>query len=98
MKLTKENIISFADKLLIGLKDEEASTILEEFDIINENIDQINKIENLNEVEGAYMPFDLYTATLREDTPEESANIEDILKNAKEVDGREIKVPKVVLK
>ena len=42
------------------------------------------------------MPYDLYRATLREDVPEESVNIEDILTNCKDVDGREIKVPKVV--
>ena len=96
MNFTKEEIIDYADRLLIGLYPDEAQTILDEFSVIDKNIDQINEIDNLSEVEPLFMPYDLYRATLREDVPEESVNIEDILANCKDVDGREIKVPKVV--
>ena len=96
MNFTKEEIIDYADKLLIGLYPDEAQTILDEFSVIDKNIDQINEIDNLSEVEPLFMPYDLYRATLREDVSEESVNIEDILANCKDVDGREIKVPKVV--
>lgn len=96
MNFTKEEIIDYADKLLIGLYPDEAQIILDEFSVIDKNIDQINEIDNLSDVEPLFMPYDLYRATLREDIAESSSNIEDILSNCKDVDGREIKVPKVV--
>ena len=96
MNFTKEEIIDYANKLLIGLSDEEAETILNEFSIIDKNIDQINEIPNLKNVEPAFMPYDLYVANLREDKAEESVDIDDILANTKDKDGREIRVPKVV--
>ena len=96
MNFTKEEIIDYADKLLIGLYPDEAQTILDEFSVIDKNIDQLTEIDNLSDVEPLFMPYDLYIATLREDVPEDSVNIEDILANCKDVDGREIKVPKVV--
>lgn len=94
-EFTKEEIIKFADKLLIGLTDEEAETIYDEFAVINENIEQINKI-NLDGVEPAFMPYDLYVTSLREDTAEASSTIDELLSNAKDIEGREIRVPKVV--
>ena len=96
MNFTKEDIIKYADKLLIGLSSEEADTILEEFSIIDKNIDQINELPGLNEIEPAFMPYDLYIATLREDIAEESVDVDEILANTKDKIGREIKVPKVV--
>ena len=93
---SKEDIIKYADKLLIGLSSEEADTILEEFELIDKNIDQINKIDGLNEVEPSFMPYDLYVATLRDDVHEESVDVDEILSNTKDKEGREIRVPKVV--
>ena len=95
-EFTKNEIIKYADKLLIGLTDTEASNILDEFSLIDKNIDQINEIPDLNTVEPAFMPFDLYLATMREDMEEESTDIDLILANAKDRVGREIRVPKVV--
>ena len=93
---TKEEIIAYADKLLIGLSDDEAEMILNEFSIIDKNIDQINEIPNLKDIEPAFMPYNMYFATLREDVCEESVDINEILANTKDKMGREIKVPKVV--
>ena len=92
---TKDEIIKFADKLLIGLTDEEADALLDEFDVINENINQINNLD-LSDVTPAFMSYDFYVATLREDEAKEGSTIDELLSNAKDVDGREIKVPKVV--
>ena len=95
-EFTKEDIINYADKLLIGLSEEEAGMILDEFSIIDKNIDQINEIENLQDVEPLFRPFDLYTTDLREDVVEDSNDIDDILFNCKDTLDREIRVPKVV--
>ena len=91
-EFTEEEIISYADKLLIGLSSEESLSIKEEF----KNIDKINEIPNLASIKPATSPFNLYEGTLREDVAEESVDIDDLLRNTGEVDGREVKVPKVV--
>ena len=96
MNFTKEDIVKYADKLLIGLSDEEANTILDEFNLIDQNIEQINNISALKDIEPAFMPFDLYTASLREDAFTESVDVDTILSNTKDKIGREVKVPKVV--
>ncbi len=96
MKFTKEKIIDYADKLLIGLSDDEAETILSEFDVIDQSINQINEIDGLSDIEPATSPFDLYIASLREDKAEESVDIDDLLANTKDCVDREIRVPKVV--
>ena len=46
-EFTEEEIISYADKLLIGLSSEESLSIKEEFKFIDKNIDKINEIPNL---------------------------------------------------
>lgn len=93
---TKDEIINYADKLLIGLTDKEANDILMEFDEINRNIDRINNIPDLKNYEPASMPYDLYEASLREDEICKSLDIDEILANTKDYDGREVKTPKVV--
>ena len=42
-KFTKEMVNDYAEKLLIGLTDEETKLVLDEFEIIDQNIDLINK-------------------------------------------------------
>lgn len=93
---TKEKINDYADKLLIGLSDEECETLLEEFDVINEHMELIDKIPNLKEVEPLAFPYDIEIDTLREDIPEESLPIEDILKNSDDTIDRYIEIAKVV--
>ena len=95
-EFSEEEIISYADKLLIGLSSEESLSIKEEFKFIDKNIDKINEIPNLSSISPATSPFNLYEGTLREDVIEESVDINELLRNTGEVDGREVKVPKVV--
>ena len=96
MELNKKQVDNLANKLLIGLTDEENKMVLEEFAEIEQSIDLINEIENIDNVEPMTHPYDLYTATLREDEPEESVSLKEIMQNVKQSDGREIKVPKTV--
>ena len=95
-KFTKEMVTSYADKLLIGLKEEEVNMVLDEFDVIDKNIDLINAIPNIEEVEPMTHALDDFTYVLREDEEEESSSIDDILSNCDSTLNREIKVPKVV--
>lgn len=96
MKFTSEMVSDYADKLLIGLTDEENKQVLDEFEIIDKNIDIINKIEGIEKVEPMSWCLDDFTYDLREDVKEESISQEDIFKNCDDYIGDEVRVPKVV--
>ncbi len=95
-KFTKEMIDDYADKLLIGLTEEEKDMILSEFDIIDASISSVTKIPNISNVEPMTHALDDFTYVLREDEPEESVPIDELLQNSGDEDGAEIVVPKVV--
>lgn len=95
-KFTKEMVDDYADKLLIGLTEEENKQVLDEFEIIDRNIDLINKIPNIEEVEPMSHTLDDFEYELREDVIEESVPIEDLLANCDKFKDREVRVPKVV--
>lgn len=95
-KFTKEMVDDYADKLLIGLTLEENKMVLDEFDIIDKNIDLVNKIPNIEEVEPMTHCLDESFATLREDVVKESVPVDDLLRNSDDTEDREIVVPRVV--
>ena len=97
MEFTKELVDSLADKLLIGLTEEENKMVLDEFDVIDKDIDVINTIEGIENVKPMTHALDgVEIATLREDEAKETPAIDDLLSNATNKIGREIQVPKVV--
>lgn len=93
---TKEMVKDYADKLLIGLTEEETNMVLEEFSIIDEDINKINNIDNLENIEPMTHCLDRYIEELREDKEEDSVNIDDILKNCDTHNEREVILTKVV--
>jgi len=93
---TKEMVEEYADKLLIGLTEEESDMVLSEFDTIDKNISFINTIPNIEQVEPMSFCLDDFDVDLREDEIEESIKIEELLQNCDEVSDREIEVTKVV--
>lgn len=95
-KFTREMVNDYADKLLIGLSDEETNMVLDEFEIIDQNIDLINQIPNISEVEPMTHCLDRTIDFLRADVVEESDSIDDILSNCDDVMSDQVKVPKVV--
>ena len=95
-KFTKELVDDLADKLLIGLSDEENEMVLSEFDEIDANIDLINEIDGISDVEPMTHCLDDFVYDLREDIAVEGLPIEDILANSDDTEDREIVVPKVV--
>lgn len=95
-KFTKEMVDDYADKLLIGLTDEENQMVLDEFEIIDETINTINDIEGIEKVEPMTHTLDDFVYELREDIIEESIPIEDLLANCDVHSAREVEVPKVV--
>ena len=95
-KFTKEMVDDYADKLLIGLTPEENKMVLDEFDIIDAQINIINDIPGIEKVEPMTHALDDFEYELREDVAEESIPIEDLLSNCDEFSDREVEVPKVV--
>ncbi len=95
-KFTEEMVKDYADKLLIGLTEEETKMVLDEFDVIDKNIDLINKIDNIENVEPMTHCLDRCIDFLREDEVVESPNIDDILSNCDDSLTDQVKVPKVV--
>ena len=95
-KFTKEMVDDYADKLLIGLTEEENKQVLDEFEIIDKNIDLINEIPNISSVEPMTHCLDDFIYELRDDVVEDSTPIEELLQNCDEVIDREVEVPKVV--
>lgn len=95
-KFTKEMVDDYADKLLIGLTEEENQMVLDEFEIIDSTIDLINEIPNISSVEPMTHCLDNFVYELREDVKEESVPIEELLHNCDCYTDREVEVPKVV--
>ena len=91
-KWNKEIIDDYANKLLIGLTDEENQMVLLEFEEIDRNIDLINKISNIENVEPMSHCLDDFVFELR------AVNVpkEIIFKNCDSMKNDEVKVPKVV--
>ena len=95
-KFTREMVDVYADKLLIGLTEEENKQVLDEFEDIDKSIDLINKIPNISDVEPMTHALDDFVYELREDIVEDSVPIDDLLQNCDVVRDREVEVPKVV--
>lgn len=94
---TSEMVDDLADKLLIGLTRDENKMVLDEFDIIDKNIDEsINGIKNLDKVEPMSFCLDDFYAVLRDDVACESISSRDLLSNCDDSINGEVRVPKVV--
>ena len=95
-KFTKEMVNDYAEKLLIGLTEEENDMVLSEFDKIDSDINIINEIDGINSVELVSWCLDEFSCELREGIAEESISIEEVVKNCDDYRVCEIKIPKVV--
>lgn len=93
---TKETVDRLADLLMIGLTEEENKMVLDEFEIIDRDINRINEIDNLSSVPPMTHTLDNFECSLREDVGENSVSIEDLLSNCDKVSDREVELPKVV--
>ncbi|MBE6155718.1 MAG: hypothetical protein E7164_03070 [Firmicutes bacterium] len=93
---TKEMINDYAEKLLIGLSDEECDTLLEEFDVIRERMEIISNIPGIENIEMQHFPCEFSLTSLRKDEAQNSLPIEDVLANCDQSIERVVEVPKVV--
>ena len=85
-----------ANNLMFDLTDKECETLIEDFEDIFKQMSEIKNIEGINDVEIMVFPFEVITDFLREDIEIEPLQVEEVLKNAKDVQEGQIKLPKVV--
>lgn len=95
-KFTKEMVDMYADKLLIGLTDEENKMVLDEFDVIEKSMELIASIPDIEKVDPMTHALDDFEFVLREDKVEESIPIDELLQNCDAVEDNFVSVPKVV--
>ena len=97
MEFTSEQVDFYADKLLIGLTEEENKMVLDEFNDIDADIKRICEIDGIENIEPMTHCLDDFVYELREDVYEgANENIDDLLSNCDDYIDTEIKVPKVV--
>lgn len=94
--ITKELLKKYASKLMFDMKDEEYETLQKEFDVMLKQMELIGKIEGIDEVEPMTFPYEYILDEYRSDDEIYQVENSVILSNAKEVEGRELSVPKVV--
>lgn len=95
-KFTREMVDEYADKLLIGLTEEENKQVLDEFEVIDQDIDVINQIKDIENVEPMSHCLDDFVYELREDEVEESVSIDELLQNCDDYLDDEVRVPRMV--
>ena len=96
MEFNEQTIDKLADLLMIGLTPEENKMVLDEFEIIDTNINKINNIAGIEKATPMTHALDDFEVELREDVAEESVPIEDLLAHCDQYDDREVEVLKVV--
>ena len=94
--MDKEKLEILANKLMFTMNDSEYKTLSNEFEIILKQMDLIGKIDNINEVEPMFYPFELSNVNMREDKVEDELDIDDILLNSSSTLYNQVKLPKVV--
>ena len=95
-KFTKEMVDMYADKLLIGLTNEENKMVLNEFDIIDKQMEVIANLKKIEEVEPMSYALDDFAFTLKDDVAQNSPDIKDLLKNCSSHEDGFVSVIKVV--
>lgn len=95
-KFTKELVNEYADKLLIGLSDEENKLVLEEFDIIEKSMDNIANFKSISEVEPMHYALDDFSYELKNDDANANYLPEELLSNCSEAEDYLVSVVKVV--
>ena len=95
MNINISNLKDYAHKLMFDMNDFEYETLLKEFDVVLKQMDIISKFDNIDKIEPMVLPFPI-EVKLRSDDLIEVLTREDVLKNAKEIENDQVKVPRVV--
>ena len=95
-KVTKEVLKLSANKLMFEMSESEYDNLLKDFDSITKQMKLLDEIDGVDDAEPMVFPFEVTNSILREDEVKDSLTREDALRNAKEVENGQIKLPRVV--
>lgn len=95
-KVDKEVLKDASLRLMFTMEDSEYGVLLDEFSIIQKQLELMGKVDGIDSVTPMTFPFDVSVTYIREDESETPLKKEDALKNAKNVKDGQIKLPKVV--
>lgn len=95
MNINISDLKDYAHKLMFDMNDLEYETLLKEFYVVLKQMDIISKFDNIDKIEPMVLPFPI-EVKLRSDDLIEVLTREDVLKNAKEIENDQVKVPRVV--
>lgn len=96
MKYDLDTLKKCAHNLMFDMTEGQYEVLLNEFAIIEKQMSLLGEIEGLSEVEPMTFPFDVSTDEMREDVAGECLDKEEVLKNAKDTEQGQIRIPKVV--
>ena len=91
-----EKLKKYAKNLMFQMKENEYQTLQQEFETIEKQMDLIGKIKGIEKIEPMTFPFITHSGKLRKDEVKNTIVTEDLLKNAKEKENNQIRIPKVV--
>jgi len=80
-RLDVQGFKDLANQLRFSLSDEEAQDIKNEFDVLIDQMDLLNKIDTEG-IEPMVYPFDEETSFMREDVADQVLPVQEVLKNA----------------
>ena len=95
MNINISDLKDYAHKLMFDMNDLEYEDLLKEFDVVLKQMEIISKFDNIDKIEPMVLPFP-NEVKLRSDDLIVVLTREDVLKNAKEIENDQVKVPRVV--
>lgn len=94
--IEKKDLKIYANKLMFDMREDEYTTLQEEFEVILKQMDLIGKIPNIEKVKPMTFPFKNDDVSLRDDEIGDYLTTGEVLENAKHQINDQVKVPKVV--
>ena len=95
-KVDKKTLKLAANRLMFDMSEEEYDRLVSEFDLIIEQMNLISDIEGVDDVSPMSFPFEQTFSYLREDEVSDVLSTEEVIRNAKDVKGSQIKLPRVI--
>lgn len=94
--ISKKELKSLASSLMFEINDDVCNDIQKNLLAIINDVDMMNKLDELKNIKPMTFPFITYKNKLRDDVALESLNIDDVIKNSSSSYLDQVKVPKVV--
>lgn len=96
MSISLEKLRELALRLQFDMKAEQYLTLQKEFDVLLQQMTLLGAIEGVDDEQPMTFPFDPDAVDWREDLPQPSLSVAEVLQNAQDKTTMMIRIPKVV--